>query len=142
MLMTTSLPSAPEQHGQPNGSTLMDEARKRAYRQLLYWAMLDIRPVAWLSLHRRWLPFVWPTERQQISRAGFLADWLHNLAASSALDFERFSEEWFWRDHETACRRHADLTRYRRIFEMWLATPLGEVPSADAWAAAMSAGGP
>ncbi len=115
---------------------MMDEARKRAYRHLLYWATLDIRPVAWLPLHHRLLPFASGTERQQISRAGVLADWLHNLAVYSAWDFERFSEEWFWRDHETACRRHPELRRYRRIFDMWLATPLGEVPSSDAWAVA------
>ncbi|MCC9606301.1 hypothetical protein LOC68_18560 [Blastopirellula sp. JC732] len=30
----------------------MDERRKRAYRYLLYQAMLDIRPVAWLPLGR------------------------------------------------------------------------------------------
>jgi hypothetical protein len=27
-----------------------------------------------------------------------VADWLHNLAQFSALEFERFDEEWFWRD--------------------------------------------
>ena len=30
-------------------AALMDERRKNAYRYLLYWAMLDIRPIAWVG---------------------------------------------------------------------------------------------
>ena len=32
----------------------MDDHRKNAYRYLLYWAMLDIRPIAWLRWFHGW----------------------------------------------------------------------------------------
>lgn len=98
----------------------MDERRKNAYRYLLYWAMLDIRPIAWLRLGN---PLRWPDEVRRIRRAGALADWLHNLALFSSLDFARFDEEWFWRDGRSLEARYPglDLERYRRIFEDHLA---------------------
>lgn len=98
----------------------MDEHRKNAYRYLLYWAMLDIRPVAWLRLRNL---LCWPGEVRRIRRAGALADWLHNLALFSSMDFDGFDEEWFWRDGELLASRYPglDLEQYRRIFEARLA---------------------
>lgn len=94
----------------------MQANRKRTYRYLLYRAMLDIRPIAWTRLG--WNPFHWSSRRKQIRRAGDLANWLHNLAQFSANEFERFDEEWFWRDSEWIRSRHPDcgLERYRDRF--------------------------
>ena len=80
----------------------MDEQRQHAYRYLLYWAMLEIRPLGWLcwGWFRGWNPFYWRREGRRIRCAGAIADWLHNLALFSSLNFEGFSEEWFWRDFE------------------------------------------
>ena len=94
----------------------MEAQRKHAYRYLLYWAMLDIRPIAWTR--PGWNPLHWHRHREQIRRAGDLAEWLHNLAQFSALEFERFDEEWFWRDFERILSRNPDsgLERYRDRF--------------------------
>ena len=94
----------------------MDERRKNAYRYLLYWAMLDIRPIAWLRLRN---PLRWPGEFRRVRHAGALADWLHNLALFASLDFVRFDEEWFWKDGRSLEARYPglDLARYQRIFE-------------------------
>jgi hypothetical protein len=99
----------------------MDEQRKKAYRYLLYHSMLDIRPIAWMrsgffrSLH----PFNWKTSSQQIRRAGIVADWLHNLALFSVLDFERFDEGRFWQDYRHFDGRHPEfqLSAYKDLFE-------------------------
>jgi len=98
----------------------MDEQRKNAYRYLLYWAMLDIRAIAWLRLRN---PFRWPGEIRRIRRAGALADWLHNLAFFSSRDFMHFDEDWFWRDGRSLEAHYPsiDLAGYQRIFEERLA---------------------
>jgi hypothetical protein len=79
----------------------MDAQRKAAYRWLLYWAMLDIRRLAWMGF--RWRervnPFFWRRAWRQMRYAGEVADWLHNLAAYSIVDFDGFDEEWFWRGY-------------------------------------------
>jgi hypothetical protein len=102
----------------------VDDRRKRAYRELLYHAMLDIRGIAW-SGPRGWLalnPYAWRRYAHQARRAGIIADWLHNLALFSALDFERFDETWFWREYESFRIRYPDagLERYRDRFEQQL----------------------
>ena len=95
----------------------MEGQRKYAYRYLLYWAMLDIRPLAWNR--SGWNPLHWRRDRARIRMAGEIADWLHNLAHFSALDFERFDEEWFWREFARLQSRFPDdgLDRYRQRFE-------------------------
>jgi hypothetical protein len=94
----------------------VDERRKRAYRHLLYQAMLDIRPLGW---YRFWTPLGWWRQRQHIVRAGVIADWLHNLAQHSAYNFEHFDEARFWHDFDYALRRcpNSGLERYRERFE-------------------------
>src|SRR5689334_11918074 len=94
----------------------MDERRKNAYRYLLYWALLDIRPIAWLRLRN---PLRWPSAVRRFRRAGALADWLHNLALFSSLDFAHFDEEWFWRDGRSLEARYPgfELEWYQRVFE-------------------------
>jgi hypothetical protein len=65
----------------------MDEQRKRAYRNLLYWAMLDLRshtPVSPYTLLHWWNPRIWLRCVAQLRRTVIIADWLHNLAMFSA----------------------------------------------------------
>jgi hypothetical protein len=106
----------------------VDEQRKHAYRYLLYWAMLDIRPLGWLcwGWFRAWNPFYWIREGRRIRCSGAIADWLHNLALFSSLNFERFNEDWFWRDFESLKSRYPEcgLERYRNLFEQRLSEPL------------------
>ncbi len=105
----------------------MDDHRKNAYRYLLYWAMLDIRPIAWFSVRwwHLWNPLYWRRELRFIRKAGALADWLHNLAFFASSEFERFDEEWFWRDFESIQSRYPafELSRYRAVFEGRLTVP-------------------
>jgi hypothetical protein len=99
----------------------VDANRKYAYRFLLYWAMLDIRSIEWLrwTTLRMLNPLSWREQIRRIRRAGALANWLHNLALFSALDFERFDEARFWHDLETVCKRYPEygLVNYRSFFE-------------------------
>ena len=103
----------------------MDEQRKHAYRYLLYRAMLDIRPLAWVK--RSWNPLAWGQTRRRIRCAGAIAEWLHNLALFSVLDFARFDEERFWRDYQWMLDRNPEfgLERYRTECERRI-TPSGE----------------
>jgi hypothetical protein len=105
----------------------VDERRKHAYRYLLYSAMLDIRPLAWLGWgwFRAWNPAYWRREGRPIRCAGAVADWLHNLAFFSAVNFQGFNEEWFWRDFESVRARHPEsgLERYRHLFEQRASEP-------------------
>lgn len=80
--------------------------------------MLDIRPLSWLRL-RFWNPLTWNRTRSQIRRLGLVADWLHNLALFSAIDFAHFEEARFWHDFEVIRKQHPDplLDHYKDIFE-------------------------
>src|SRR5262249_37552338 len=90
-------------------------------RWLLYQAMLDIRPLRWLGRgwRQRINPFCWWSQSRQVRRAGAIADWLHNLAIYSALDFERFDEERFWEDYRWFLENHPGegLEGYRSEFQ-------------------------
>ncbi|WP_165222429.1 hypothetical protein [Aquisphaera insulae] len=105
----------------------MREDRKYAYRYLLYWATLDVRHVAWFSASwfPFWNPFAWSGSIQRVRRAGEIADWVHNLALFSALDFRSFDEERFWADFDSLQKRHSeiDLGYYNQIFEKALSEP-------------------
>ena len=96
----------------------MDDARKNAYRYLLYWAMLDIRQIAWLR-PRWWNPFSVAKELRRARLAGSIADCMHNLAMFAAYDFDRFEEDWFWPELEDLQKRYPDFdsARYRNRFE-------------------------
>jgi hypothetical protein len=99
----------------------MDEQRKQAYRYLLYWAMLDMRPLWWAGRgwRERLNPFCWWNRSRQARCAGAIAEWLHNLALFSVLDFTRFDEDRFWRDCQWIQNQNpgAGLERYRAEFE-------------------------
>jgi hypothetical protein len=98
----------------------MDQVRERAYRRLLYHAMLEIRPIAWIPLGwtRLLNPFKWRRSARDIRKAGKIADWLHNLASFSAHDFKDFNEERFWRELDHFHQRNPELglDRYRKFF--------------------------
>ena len=99
----------------------MDELRKRAYRVLLYQAMLDLRihsPTSPYTPARWWNPWFWRRVRERLTFAMLLADWLHNLAFFSAADFEHFDEAKFWGEYDRLRPRFARHgTRYREAFE-------------------------
>src|SRR5688572_1735158 len=97
----------------------MDDARKHAYRFLLYWAMLDIRHVQWITYRpfRLLNPLILRRELRRASRAGAIADWMHNLAVYSAHDFDGFNEQWFWEEYEGLAGRVPEVAAYRTIFE-------------------------
>lgn len=99
----------------------MDERRQHAYRWLLYWAMLDIRPLRWDGggWRQRLNPFGWWSCSRQVRCAGALAEWLHNLALYSSVHFAQFDEDKFWRDYQWLLDKNpgCGLERYRSEFE-------------------------
>ena len=103
---------------------MMDEHRKNAYRLLLYHAMLEMRGVEWITHQplRLLNPLVMRRELRRASRAGAIANWLHNLAQLSACDFRDFNEEWFWRDYDRLLARHpGGWMNYREEFNRAIA---------------------
>jgi hypothetical protein len=108
----------------------VNERRKNAYRYLLYQAMLEIRPIQWVTPRgwRAWSLLHLRRHWRRAEYAGAVADWLHNLAFFAAFDFDRFREDWFWRDFETIRSQFPEfnLERYREHFEKQLtASPRG-----------------
>jgi hypothetical protein len=101
----------------------MDELRQKAYRHLLYLAMVDIRTYCQHRLGPSRNPLVWFRQYHDSLIAGAVADWLHNLANGSSFLQHGFPEESFWKEHAYLCKRFpkADLQRYRRVFDDYLA---------------------
>jgi hypothetical protein len=80
----------------------MDDARKRAYRMLVYEATTRIR--ACLCDHAD------ATERRRNEDFAYIiADTMHNLAYFSAVDFDGFDEDTFWRLASAASLFHENL---------------------------------
>lgn len=88
--------------------------QKAAYRMLIYRAQIDIRNLCQSRGHPSRNPLRWWRQYRRSRLAGALADWLHNLALFSALDFEGFSEDWFWRETDLFERRWK-----RGLFRGW-----------------------
>ena len=93
----------------------MDEIKKKAYRNLLYRVLLDIRSICWNTMHAEL-----SESKRKIEH---LADWVHNLAAFSATDFEGFDEEKFWNQH------HPELDV--RVYTYAINTQIGEEMEAN-----------
>jgi len=93
----------------------LEASRKRAYRHLLYWALLEMRALG--------NPRHWDGASRPVLRAWVLAEWLHNLAEFSALDFAGFDEEQFWKKLAALDKEHPGLglTAYQERFEQRLA---------------------
>ncbi|HEX7858758.1 MAG TPA: hypothetical protein VF773_00370 [Verrucomicrobiae bacterium] len=111
----------------------MDEHRNYAYRHLLYWAMLVIRPIAWLPNGGQWFsPLFWRSHIRRVRALGELAEWLHNLAAFSKRDFADFDEQRFWDEFERLCAKHPDFQYYRSLFQIALTeSQTGRWPSVE-----------
>ncbi|MFN0056542.1 MAG: hypothetical protein ACKV0T_30720 [Planctomycetales bacterium] len=133
-LQSVGLVAAVAEHGPSDIGTHhhMDDHRKYAYRYLLYCAMLDIRPLAWLPYKGQWFnPFFWTRHIRRVRALGELADWLHNLAAFSQQDFAGFDERLFWDEFERLRARHPEFQKYRSEFQNALAeSQTGRWPSA------------
>lgn len=101
----------------------MNEKTKSAYRHLLYVAMVAIRNECQSRGHESINPLEWRRQYRRSRVAGATADWLHNLAQFSSLDFDRFDEQRFWSEHAKLSRRFPGhrLERYREVFDEYLA---------------------
>jgi hypothetical protein len=97
----------------------MNDGTKKAYRHLLYVAMLAIRTYCQSRGKVSYSPFEWYRQYRRSRVAGALADWLHNLADYSSQEFDRFNEQLFWEEHTHLCNRFpgVHLERYREIFD-------------------------
>lgn len=95
----------------------MDEKRKSEYRYLLYRGLLDIR--ASFVVFHWWNPVTWFRAHSTLKRVNDFADALHNLAAYSSQDFDRFDEAAFWRDYATYRKRHPEdkIPDYKHLFD-------------------------
>src|SRR6266446_4067432 len=89
----------------PHELKLLSEIERRAYRSLLYDAMLDIRNLCQPRARESLNPLVWRRLYLQARVAGALADWLHNLAQFAATDFTAFDTDWFSQEYDGICRR-------------------------------------
>jgi hypothetical protein len=105
----------------------LSDAERKAYRNLLYEAMLDIRNLCQPRGKESFNPIVWRRQYMQGRIAGALADWLHNLALIATVDFRSLDAEGFWREYDGVCRRYSDvvgngkLMDYRHRYERHLA---------------------
>lgn len=118
----------------PHEPTPLSSTEKSAYRNLLYWAMLDIRSLCELRGHLSFNPFeIWRQYRRR-RLAGAIANWLHNLAQHAAADLSEFDTEWFWREYDSLCRQYEYVgagqwmdyrARYQSALSEKLAAPVG-----------------
>lgn len=99
----------------------MNDAKKVAYRHLIYVTCLSIRGYT-NRARLNWNPRTWFTYQYHNQIIDALINWLHNLAAFSSWDFRDFEEERFWREHDQLCSRFPGerFQRFREIFDMHL----------------------
>ena len=99
----------------------LDDEQKNAYRYLIYRAMLEIRRIQWIthSPIRLLNPFALWRKLSGASRAGAIANWMHNLALASSKDFMDFNEEWFWKECDGYYREFR-ISYYRDVFDQRL----------------------
>ena len=111
----------------------MDEHKKYAYRYLLYWAMLDIRPIRWMPHRGQWFsPFFWRRHIRHVRALGDLAEWLHNMAAFSKRDFAGFEEQRFWDEFARLRAKHPGFQHYWSVFQNALTeSQTGRWPSVE-----------
>jgi hypothetical protein len=104
----------------------MSDEREKAYRHLLYVAMLQIRYRCQSRGRFSRNPLRWLRQYRNSRVAGAVADWLHNLAQFAARHPLSMDEERFWKEHGGLCRRFPGegLEQYREVFDKFL---VGEV---------------
>ena len=95
----------------------MEERQIRAYRRLLYWAMLDIRMLCQSRGRRLLSPLEWRRQYDRSRTAGAIADWLHNLALYASGTLEEFNCNHFWKEYDGVCATHAKYVGAERIFD-------------------------
>ena len=101
----------------------MDPAGKRAYRLLLYHAMLDLRAggPSFVPADASTLTTSQLNEVLEDSRHGkIVAHWLHNLADASADEFAEFDEKAFWEQFNLLRDQSPSPARfdtYRTVFD-------------------------
>lgn len=110
----------------PHEPSQLTKAEKSAYRQLLYWAMLDIRMLCQSRCAASRNPWEIWRQYKRSRLAGAVADWLHNLAQHAATDFDEFDTEWFWREYTYLKEQYPDVEtvywmEYRARYEEHLA---------------------
>ena len=96
----------------------MDANRKSTFRELIYWGLVEIR----LATSPRGFTMNPMELWQRHKRTDFaheIAEWLHNLAQFSSLDFERFDEGRFWEDYEVF-RKKYPLDKHQSLFDKTL----------------------
>lgn len=100
----------------------MNEERQKAYRHLLYVAMIQIRGRCQSRGRFSRNPFTRYRQNCDSRVAGAVADWLHNLAHNATLAPLRIHEETFWNEHAHLCKRFPGqgLEAYRDVFENYL----------------------
>jgi hypothetical protein len=100
----------------------MNDITKAAYRHLLYVAMLAIRTYCQSRGNPSRNVVEWYRQYQRSRVAGAIADWLHDLADYSSVEFNGFDEQRFWEEHTYLCTRFSGkrLERYREIFDLYL----------------------
>ncbi len=96
---------------------MVDDARKYAYRKLLYHAMVDTRNRCSTSTYNSLNPRVWYKQYHNSIFAYLIADWLHNLANYSASDFKEFNEDWFWEEFSRIVVKFPEIKHYYDSFE-------------------------
>jgi hypothetical protein len=98
----------------------MEAARKRAYRYVIYYAMLEIRvnvPCSAFGHVKWWSLGFWRRLLRRHQRNMALADCMHNLAQFSAEDFEHFNERQFWATYDRYEQRYGfDDLNLRNVF--------------------------
>ncbi len=96
----------------PHDPTVLSESEKKAYRHLLYHAMVDIRTLCQSRGRELTNPFAWRKQYRNSRIAGALADWLHNLAQHAATDFDGFDTDWFWVEYDNLIKRFNHIGPY------------------------------
>ena len=106
----------------------MDQIRMRAYAHLIHDAFVDIRSLSGSYDLFPWNPFKWNASRRALKRSFGIADAFHNL--SVFLTSDRFDEEAFWEQMESASKYFGLHQDYRKRFEEELSKLASEKCSA------------
>jgi hypothetical protein len=105
----------------PHEPTKLSDNEKKAYRYLLYMAMLHIRNLCQSRCKASLNPLDWRKQYLRSRGAGGLADWLHNLAQHAAKDMDNFDTDWFWKEYNRFLRDYPKYAiNYREIYETQL----------------------
>ena len=96
----------------------MTGKRKQLYRELLRWAIIDMRMYSsWAYSNSLLLMLRRQRSHRQILRfLNAMNDWLHNVALYSVVDFTGFKEDQFWQEYQHF-RNHYPAERWVAVTE-------------------------